>query len=103
MRKNRVVATGGFVALGCVGFIASAPALAEEVEDQSERIVVTGQVEQQTSSPKATAPIVNTPRIVSVISEETLENTASFSVEDALRTVPGITLAVPPSPAPTCR
>ena len=92
MRKNRVVATGGFVALGCVGFIASAPALAEEVEDQSERIVVTGQVEQQTSSPKATAPIVNTPRIVSVISEETLENTASFSVEDALRTVPGITL-----------
>lgn len=90
MRKNRLAATGGFVALSCVGFIASAPAMAE---DAAEQIVVTGAVEKETSSAKDTAPIVNTPRTVSVISEETLENTASFSLEEALRTIPGITLA----------
>lgn len=89
MRKNRIAATGGFVALSCVGFIASAPAMAEDAADQ---IVVTGEMEKETSSPKDTAPIVNTPRTVSVINQETLEQTGSFSVEDALRTVPGITL-----------
>lgn len=92
MRKNRA-ATSGFVALGCVGFIASAPALAEDLDDQQQdRIVVTGALEKKTSSPKDTAPIVDTPRILNTISQETLENTASFSVENALRTVPGITL-----------
>lgn len=91
MRKNRAAMTSGFVALGCVGFIASAPAMAEDADD-SGRIVVTGELARKTSSPKDTAPIVDTPRTVNVISEETLENTASFSVEEALRTVPGITL-----------
>jgi catecholate siderophore receptor len=92
MRKNRAAVASGFVALGCVGFIASAPAMAEEVEEQGERIVVTGEHVQKTSSAKDTAPIVNTPRIVNVVSEETLRNTASFSLDEALRTVPGITL-----------
>ncbi|HWK42048.1 MAG TPA: TonB-dependent siderophore receptor [Croceibacterium sp.] len=92
MRKNRV-ATSGFVALGCVGFIASAPAMADDLdEQQQDRIVVTGEVAKKTSSAKDTAPVVNTPRIQNVISQETIENTASFSLEDALRTVPGITL-----------
>jgi catecholate siderophore receptor len=92
MRKNRAVVSSGFVALGCVGFIASAPAMAEDADEPSERIVVTGELQKATSSAKETAPIANTPRIVNVISEETLANTASFSVEEALRTVPGITL-----------
>jgi len=95
MRKSgnaRRAATTGFVALGCVGFIASAPAMAEEAADASEQIVVTGVAEKETSSVKDTAPIINTPRTVNVISEEVLANTGSFSVQDALRTVPGISL-----------
>jgi catecholate siderophore receptor len=92
MRKYRVAAAGGFVALGCVGFIASAPALAADDLAPDDGILVTGEVEKEVSSPKATAPIVNTPRTISVISEETLQQSASFSLEDALRTVPGITL-----------
>lgn len=94
MRKSgsaRRAATG-FVALGCVGFIASAPAMAEDAAEASDRIVVTGVAEKQTSSAKDTAPIVDTPRTVNVISEEVIANTGSFSLEDALRTVPGITL-----------
>lgn len=94
MRKyhNACRGAAGFVALGCVGFIASAPALAEDAADANDRIVVTGVVEQETSSAKDTAPIINTPRTVNVISQEVLANTGSFSLEDALRTVPGITL-----------
>ncbi len=87
--RHSIAATGGFIALGCVGFIVSAPATAE---DAAEQIVVNGTVERATSSPKDTAPIVDTPRTISVISEETLQNSASFSVDDALRAVPGITL-----------
>lgn len=87
--RHTIVATSGFVALGCVGFIASAPAMAD---DAAEQIIVNGVVVNETSSAKDTAPIVNTPRTVSVISQETLQNTASFSVDEALRTVPGITL-----------
>lgn len=92
MRQNRIVASSGFIALGCVGFIASAPVSAADAD--ADQIVVQGaaQSDAEISSPKATAPIINTPRTVSVISEETLRNTASFSFEDALRTVPGITL-----------
>jgi len=87
--RHSIVATSGFVALGCIGFIASAPAAAG---DEADQIVVNGAVVRETSSPKDTAPIVNTPRTVSVISQETLQNTASFSLDEALRTIPGITL-----------
>ena len=95
MRKNRSVVSSGFVALGCVGFIASAPAMAEEADEQGERIVVTGELQKATSSAKDTAPIANTPRIVNVISEETLENTASFSCTrkiESTRSAPVIVL-----------
>lgn len=88
MTHQPTAVTGGFIALSCIGFIASAPIVAEEAD----QIVVNGQVQRESSSPKDTAPLVDTPRTISVISEETIQNTASFSIEDALRTVPGITL-----------
>lgn len=44
-------------------------------------------------SPKFTAPLVNTPRSVTIISEELLRDTAATSLQDALRQVPGITFA----------
>ncbi|AKH42247.1 catecholate siderophore receptor [Altererythrobacter atlanticus] len=91
---------GSFVALGCVGFIASAPAMAQDQSQPTrlEGVTVTDTAvnesykAEEISSPKATAPILNTPRIVNVVTEDVLQDTASFSVEEALRTVPGITL-----------
>lgn len=91
---------GGFVALGCVGFVASAPAMAQDQAQPTrlEGVTVTdtaieGEYKaEQLSSPKSTAPLVNTPRIVNVITEEVLADTAAFSLEEAFRTVPGITL-----------
>ncbi len=93
MTLPRTAAAHQFVALSCVGFIASAPASADEAPGEfASSILVTGERDRGTSSAKDTAPIVDTPRTVSVITQETLEKTGTFSLEDALRTVPGITL-----------
>lgn len=43
-------------------------------------------------SPKFTAPLVDTPRTVTVIPAQVIRDTASASLTEALRTVPGITL-----------
>lgn len=45
-------------------------------------------------SPKFTAPLLDTPRSVSIVTEEVLEDTASTTLVEALRTVPGITMAM---------
>ncbi|WP_395396951.1 TonB-dependent receptor [Novosphingobium sp. BL-8A] len=44
------------------------------------------------SSPKATAPLVDTPRSITVISGKMLEDSHSTTLAEALRTVPGITM-----------
>ncbi|MDT0574728.1 TonB-dependent siderophore receptor [Croceicoccus sp. F390] len=102
-----------YLALGCIGFVASAhvsPAIAAQATParlegeprpaatRLEGVTVTdaavqdGYLAEELASPKITAPVVDTPRIVNVVTEKVLEDTASFSFEDALRTVPGITL-----------
>jgi catecholate siderophore receptor len=101
--RSTQAASPAFLALACVGFIASAPAYAgpdgpdgpdgpksSADEQDRDQIVVTGQLEQR-DSPKATAKLVNTPRSVVVLPEEVIEQTGSASLADALRTVPGIT------------
>lgn len=96
----------GSLAIGCVGFIAScglvpASALAQEDGGQPTRLqgvtVTDSAIEdvykvEEAQSPKLTAPLIDTPRTISVITGAVLEQTASFSLQDALRTVPGITL-----------
>jgi len=42
-------------------------------------------------SSKFTAPLLDTPKSVSVISQQVIEQTAATTLLDALRTVPGIT------------
>ena len=100
---NRVSAAGTaaksplFLALGCVGFLSS-PALAEDraagqSDVRSEQdIVVTGErPENELESPKATAPLVDTPQTVTVISDQILRRQNLLTLRDALTTVPGIT------------
>jgi catecholate siderophore receptor len=97
-----------YLALACVGFIASAPsAQANDAadgskdlpagvpadaadDDQDQTILVTGE-RVELAGPKATAKVVNTPRSVVVLPAEVIEQTGSASLADALRTVPGIT------------
>jgi catecholate siderophore receptor len=97
-----------FLALSCVGFIASAPAAADPIdagsvpdvapaaapgseEQRGGDIVVNGERVRRESDPKAVAPLVDTPRSVVVVPREVIEQTGSVSLADALRTVPGIT------------
>ncbi len=98
-----------FLALGCIGLLAAAsPALAQS-EGQKERddaqparlggVTVTdtaidegGYKTDKADSPKFTAPLVDTPRTVTVIPAQVIKDTASASLTEALRTVPGITL-----------
>lgn len=100
MTRSTPAASPAFLALACVGFIASAPAHAgpdgpdgpaagDDEQDRSQ-IVVTGEREQR-NSPKATEKLVNTPRSVVVLPKEVIEQTGSTTLADALRTVPGIT------------
>ncbi|MCW3848161.1 TonB-dependent receptor [Sphingomonas sp. LB-2] len=96
-------ATPAFLALACVGFIASAPAAhatdpdpvpadnADNGDEQDrQEITVTGSRTEQ-AGPKATATLVNTPRSVVVLPAQVIEESGSASLADALRTVPGIT------------
>ncbi|HVF93271.1 MAG TPA: TonB-dependent receptor, partial [Sphingomonas sp.] len=89
-----------FLALSCVGAFATAPAYAtdaplpvaaDETDQTREDILVNGRRIKQDANPKQVAPIVNTPRSVIVLPKEVIEQTGSVSLQDALRTVPGIT------------
>src|SRR4029079_8135221 len=84
------------LAVACVGFLASAPAVAAEETDGDEaaagsQIVVEGQREQvAVESPKATAPLLDTPQTVTVVSDQIIEKQNLLTLRDALATIPGI-------------
>jgi catecholate siderophore receptor len=92
---------GTFLALSCVGFIASAPAGADAADpagaapaadqQRADDVVVEGERIRQDSSPKAVAPLIDTPRSIVVLPREVIEQTGATSLADALRTIPGIT------------
>jgi len=98
------IAKPAFLALSCVGAFATHPALAagdpdkepvpaNDDEDGQDRrdIIVSDQKLKEQAGPKDVAPIVNLPKSVVVVSGKVIEETASTSLQDALRTVPGIT------------
>jgi catecholate siderophore receptor len=77
-------------AIGLV--LVSSTALAQDRAPQQDDVVVTGQqASQEASSTKFTAPLLDTPKSVTVISQALIAETGSTSLVDALRTVPGIT------------
>lgn len=103
IRSSSPAGKPAFLALAAIGFVASAPVHAgardedkvpakstEDDQDRASQIVVTGARTEQ-AGPKATAPLVNTPRSVVVLPAQVIEQTGSASLAEALRTVPGIT------------
>jgi catecholate siderophore receptor len=79
-----------YLALGCIGMLAT-PARADSPEaDPNEQIIVNGQ-QQRPELPKSVAPLINTPRSVVVVDAQIIKETGSATLVDALRTVPGIT------------
>lgn len=53
-----------------------------------------GYKSDRSASPKYTAPLVDTPKSVTVIPEKVLQETGATSLTEALRTTPGITLGM---------
>jgi len=99
-----------YLALGAVGFLSS-PALASDTapegtegstssaqSDTQQRdnpgndVLVEGELQRQRlESPRATAPLLDTPQTVTVISDQTLRRQNLLTLRDALTTIPGIT------------
>ena len=95
-RKNSaVMAVAGLAGLAASAQAQAAPADIEtEGGDRagrgiSETVVVTG--EKRLPSPKLMAPLRDTPKSITVIPQELIQETGSASLADVLRTVPGIT------------
>jgi catecholate siderophore receptor len=100
-----------FLAMGAVGFLSS-PALAADTvpdgneggtaaqtdveqrttEQRASDVVVEGErARTRLESPRATAPLLDTPQTVTVISDQTLRRQNLLTLRDALTTIPGIT------------
>ena len=83
-----------FLALSVVGGFTTArgePAGPVRDDDQRHDVVVLGEREKRADDPKQVAPLVDTPRSIVVLPAEVIAQTGSNSLQDALRTVPGIT------------
>jgi len=93
MVSHRVIALVAFNAVLAAG----APGLAQESSLQIDPITVEaatadGYKADQSASPKFTAPLLDTPKSVTVITRDLMEERGATSLTDVLRTVPGITL-----------
>lgn len=106
--SSRSSAAPAFLALSCVGFIASAPAYAADkpadaakthvVDDQDKQlerdeIVVNGKSAPATTleSPKATRSLLDTTQTVTIIGDQTIRKQNLLTLRDVLQTIPGIT------------
>ena len=86
-----------FLALSCVGALAGTPACAADAAATAaaapqDSIVVTGSVyADELVNPKNTAPLVDTPQTITIISDQTIKKQNLLTLRDVLSTVPGIT------------
>ncbi|MBU3078297.1 TonB-dependent receptor [Sphingomonas quercus] len=96
-----------FLALSCVGFVASAsmaaPVGAQAPADDQPATQLKGMTVSDTAiddatvkvdrleSPKATRPLLDTPQTITVLSAETMRQQNLLTLRDALSTLPGIT------------
>ncbi len=93
----RAYARKAFTSAAVAGIagVALAPhlALADDADAATELsgVQVTGRQTLQPTSPKYTAQVLDTPRSVTVIPQQVIRQTAATSLQDILRTSPGIT------------
>ncbi|WP_375397192.1 TonB-dependent receptor [uncultured Sphingomonas sp.] len=97
------VARPAFLALSCVGAFGAMPAVAaggpdpdpandrDSADQDRTDITITDRKLREQPNPKDVAPVVNTPKSVVILDKSVIEQTGSNTLQDALRTVPGIT------------
>ena len=88
-RLNRIAAA--ILAAHALPVMAQEEAAAELSPVTVEGASIRDYKSDEASSPKFTAPLLDTPRSVTVINSEVLRDSGSTSLQDALRVVPGIT------------
>jgi len=92
-------ATPAFLALSCVGaFAFAAPAIAQDDGQKLGGVTVTDTAldepevkVERAASPKYTAPLLDTPQTITVISNKSIQQQNLLTLRDVLQTVPGIT------------
>lgn len=92
-------ATPAFLALSCVGaFAVASPALAQDSGPKLGGMTVTDTAideapvkAEQAASPKYTAPLLDTPQTITVITNKSIQQQNLLTLRDVLQTVPGIT------------
>ncbi|TZG27436.1 TonB-dependent receptor [Sphingomonas montanisoli] len=93
-------ASPAFLALGCVGLIASAPGYAQDAKPAASKDLGSFEVTdtaidqvkvERVESPKATRPLLDTPQTITVIGKTTIQQQNLLTLRDVLSTVPGIT------------
>ena len=102
LRTASATAAPAYLALSCVGFVAS-PAIAQDaggdastpslggVTVSDTAIDESGYRVEKAASPKYTAPLLDTPKTVIVVPSQVIRESGSTTFVEALRTVPGIT------------
>jgi len=86
------------VALACGGALSTAQASDTPASENNEQVRTletvesTGKRMQNSASPKFTVPLLNTPKSVTVIPQDIIQQRGVTSLLDVLRTTPGITL-----------
>lgn len=83
------------LAMAAIGLPLAAHAQAQEktmAEVKVEASAETSYKAERASSPKLTAPLVDTPQTISVIKKELIQQQGASSIVEALRNTPGITL-----------
>jgi len=98
-RRSITLASPAFLALSCVGFIASAPAGAQNTSGEKalKGVTVTSSAieddvkVERAASPKYTRPLLDTPQTITVIGHKTLQQQNLLTLREVLSTVPGIT------------
>jgi len=76
---------------GLAGLALAPHALAEDAPHEVAGVEVEGHLAAEPVSPKFTTDLIDTPRSVTVIPQVVIEQTAATSLQDILRTSPGIT------------
>ena len=100
-RPHRAAAAPAYVALSCVGLLASPASAQDSAPASQERlggVTVTetaidesGFRIEAAASPKYTAPLLDTPKTVIIVPSQVIQQSGSTTFVEALRTVPGIT------------
>ena len=94
----RVLGAASAVAISAAGLPAVAqqttqPAQLPAISVEGQKPAEEGYKVDQSASPKFTAPLLDTPKTITVIPKEVIQERGAISMQDVLRTQPGITLA----------